>query len=70
MISSASPLPIACAAMPIALSPEPHNGLTAPGTCSGKPARSTAMRATLRLSSPAWLAAKDVCKNLSNETDR
>ena len=31
------------------------NGM-APGTSSGSPARSAAMRATLRLSSPAWLA--------------
>src|SRR5207249_1474477 len=35
-----------------------NNRLTVvPGTESGRPASSTAMRATLRLSSPAWLAA-------------
>ena len=37
--------------------PEPQRRLTvAPPTDSGKPASSAAMRATLRLSSPAWLA--------------
>ena len=37
--------------------PEPHRRLiVAPGTSSGRPASSAAMRATLRLSSPAWLA--------------
>ena len=37
-----------------ASSPEPHSRFTvAPGTVTGRPASSTAMRATLRLSSPA-----------------
>ncbi len=43
--------------MPTASSPEPHRRLiVAPGTSIGSPASSAAMRATLRLSSPAWLA--------------
>ena len=42
---------------PTALRPEAHSRLTVmPGTLSGRPASSSAMRATLRLSSPAWLA--------------
>ncbi len=56
-ISEASPDLIARAAVPSASSPEPHSLLmVAPGNSSGKPASSVAMRATLRLSSPAWLA--------------
>jgi hypothetical protein len=56
-ISSASPDLIARAAVPSASSPEPHSRLTVePGTSSGSPASSADMRATLRLSSPAWLA--------------
>ena len=49
--SSADALLIAC-------SPEPQRRLTVtPPVASGSPASSTAMRATLRLSSPAWLLA-------------
>jgi len=45
------------AAAPTASSPDPHSRLSVPpGTPTGRPASSTAMRATLRLSSPAWLA--------------
>ena len=55
---SASPAAIARAAELIASIPEPHSRLTvAPGTWTGRPASSTPIRATLRLSSPAWLAA-------------
>ena len=55
--SSASPALIARAAISSASMPEPHSRLTVlPGTSSGRPASSSAMRATLRLSSPAWLA--------------
>ena len=37
--------------------PEPQRRLTvAPGTVTGSPASSALMRATLRLSSPAWFA--------------
>ena len=57
IISSASPLLMARAAVPSASRPEPHRRLTVePGTCTGRPASSALMRATLRLSSPAWLA--------------
>jgi hypothetical protein len=57
----ASPLPpprrAPRAAIASASRPEPHTRLTvAPGTDTGRPAKSSAMRATLRLSSPAWLA--------------
>ena len=57
MNTSPSPAPIACAAVFTACSPEPHSRLTVwPATSTGSPARSAAMRATFRLSSPAWLA--------------
>ena len=57
IISSASPLRIARAAVPTASMPEPHSRLmVAPGTPIGSPASSADIRATLRLSSPAWLA--------------
>ena len=57
MTNSASPARIARAALPTASSPEPHKRLMVePGTVGGKPANRVAMRATLRLSSPAWLA--------------
>src|SRR5882762_6498569 len=53
--ASPSPALIACAALAIACSPEPQRRLTVcPGTSTGKPASSAAIRATLRLSSPAW----------------
>ena len=55
--TSASPQVMACEAAASALSPEPHNRLcTAPGVSTGSPASSSAWRATLRLSSPAWEA--------------
>jgi hypothetical protein len=55
--SDASPDLIARAAMPIASRLDPHRRFTvAPGTDSGRPASSATMRATLRLSSPAWFA--------------
>ena len=57
IISSASPARMARAALPTASRPEPHRRLmVAPGTSIGRPASSADMRATLRLSSPAWLA--------------
>ena len=56
-IKDASPARIARAAVPTASIPEPHSRLIVPpGTTSGRPASSVAIRATLRLSSPAWLA--------------
>ncbi len=55
--SSASPARMARAAVPTASSPEPQSRLiVAAGTLVGSPASSAAMRPTLRLSSPAWLA--------------
>ena len=56
--TSPSPSRTARAAFAAALIPDAHRRFTvSPGTVSGSPARSTAIRATLRLSSPAWLAA-------------
>jgi hypothetical protein len=57
IISAASPALIARAAVPTASMPEPQRRfMVVPGTATGRPARRAAMRATLRLSSPAWLA--------------
>ena len=57
IISSASPALMARAALPTASMPEPQRRLmVAPGTSTAKPASSADIRATLRLSSPAWLA--------------
>ena len=57
MKTSPSPTAIAWAAVLIACSPEPHSRLTvSPPTSTGKSASSSAIRATSRLSSPAWLA--------------
>ena len=54
MIICASPARIARAAVITASIPDPHSRfIVVPGTLSGSPASSTAMRATLRLSSPA-----------------
>jgi hypothetical protein len=54
IIRSQSPARIARADWPTASIPEPHSLLiVAPGTVTGRPDSSTAMRATLRLSSPA-----------------
>jgi hypothetical protein len=54
MMNSASPPRIAQEAIATAFMPEPHSRLIVlPGTASGRPASSSAMRATLRLSSPA-----------------
>jgi hypothetical protein len=48
---------MARAAVPTASRLEPHRRLMVPPPTSiGRPASSAAMRATLRLSSPAWLA--------------
>ena len=57
IIRPASPARMARAAVPTASRPEPHRRLmVAPGTSTGRPASRPAMWATLRLSSPAWLA--------------
>jgi hypothetical protein len=55
---SPSPARTAWQAATTAESPEAQRRLrVTPATSCGRPARSAAMRATLRLSSPAWLAA-------------
>jgi hypothetical protein len=55
--SSISPALIARDAAPTASSPEAHSRFSvAAGVRSGRPASSAAILATLRLSSPAWLA--------------
>ena len=55
IMSCVSPHLMARAAVPTASRLDPQRRFTvAPGTFSGNPARSSAMRATLRLSSPAW----------------
>ena len=57
IISVASSALMARAAVPRASRPEPHRRLmVAPGTSTGRPASRLLMWATLRLSSPAWLA--------------
>src|SRR5215211_6613097 len=57
MYTSASPSITARAAWATASRPEPHRRLTVtPATSSGKPANSSDILATLRLSSPAWFA--------------
>ena len=68
MANSISPERIARAASPTALRPDAHSRLTVtPGMESGSPANSSAMRATLRLSSPDWLAQP---KNTSSSRDQ
>jgi hypothetical protein len=55
--SSASPTRICRAAWTTASRPEAQRRLTvAAGTSTGRPAKSAAIRATFRLSSPAWFA--------------
>ena len=58
MIRSASPAAMVRAPAITASRPEAQRRFTVrPGTVDGRPASSRAMRATLRLSSPAWLTA-------------
>ena len=55
--SPASPARMAWAALPTAFMPDPHRRFSVtPGTSIGSPASSALMRATFRLSSPAWFA--------------
>ena len=57
MPSSISPAAIARAMVPTASMPEPQSRLiVAAGISFGRPASSSPIRATLRLSSPAWFA--------------
>ena len=70
MNTSPSPTAIAWAAVLTACSPEPHSRLTvSPPTSTGKPASSSAIRATLRLSSPAWLAQPRMTSSTSAGVD-
>src|SRR5690348_1963506 len=63
---SAAPDWISRAALIVACMPEPHRRLTVwPWTSTGKPASSRAIRATLRLSSPAWLAQPRITSSTS-----
>src|SRR6185295_7073947 len=62
---SASPVATARAASTTACSPEPHKRFTVtPGISTGRPASSALMRATLRLSSPAWLAQPKMASSI------
>ena len=64
---SAPPDWISRAAAMVACIPDPHSRLTVwPGTSMGKPATRSAMRATLRLSSPAWLAQPRMTSSTSS----
>ena len=66
--TEASPTAMARLASTTASIPEPHRRLTVtPGTVTGRPASRTAIRATSRLSSPAWLPAP---MNTSSMADR
>ena len=57
IISAVSPLLMARAAMAMASRLEPHRRFTVvPDTSCGNPASNSDIRATLRLSSPAWFA--------------
>ena len=68
---SASPAAMARAPSITACSPEPHSRFTvAPGTSTGSPASSAAMRATLRLSSPAWLAQPRITSSMAAGSTR
>jgi hypothetical protein len=63
---SPSPATIAWHAPATAESPDAQSRLTVtPATDSGRPASSAAIRATLRLSSPAWLAAPNQTSSIS-----
>ncbi len=62
---SPSPALIAWAALATACRPEAHNRLTVwPGTETGSPASSDAIRATFRLSSPAWLVQPNTTSSM------
>jgi hypothetical protein len=62
---AASPLSTIRLACMAASSDEPQRRLTVvAGTLVGRPASSTAMRPTLRLSSPAWLASPKITSSI------
>ena len=64
-----SPVPIARAATAIASIPEAHKRFTVtPGTVCGMPESSSAIRATLRLSSPDWLAQPSTTSSIAAQS--
>src|SRR5690606_10663622 len=64
---SISPARMARKAVPTASMPEPHRRfMVVPGTLVGRPASSADMRATLRLSSPAWLAQPMITSSMAS----
>ena len=66
---SASPALMARPAMPTASMPDPQSRFTVlPGMEEGRPASSRAMRATLRLSSPAWLAQPKITSSTASQS--
>ncbi len=66
IIISASPHIICLAASMMACKPEAHKRFTVfPATLTGKPASNAAILATLRLSSPAWLAAPAITSSIA-----
>ncbi|RMS04880.1 hypothetical protein ALP75_201052 [Pseudomonas syringae pv. actinidiae] len=66
--SSISPEAMARNAVPMASMPDAHRRLrVTPGTLVGRPASKAAMRATLRLSSPAWLAQPKNTSSISSQ---
>ena len=69
MTTSASPVAMERAAIATASSPEPQRRLTVtPGTVTGIPASKAAMRATLRLSSPAWFAQPRITSSTTDQS--
>jgi hypothetical protein len=57
---------MACAACIAALMPEAHSRFTvSPGTLTGSPASKAAIRATFRLSSPAWPAQPSTTSSMA-----
>ena len=66
---SASPDLMARAAIVSASMPEPQRRLTVePETSFGRPASSSDMRATFRLSSPAWLAQPKTTSSMASQS--
>ena len=64
IIRSPSPELIAFAQLPTAFKPEPQSRLIVlAGTSGGSPANRVLMRATLRLSSPAWFAQPSIASS-------
>jgi hypothetical protein len=69
IIRSPSPARMAFAQLPTAFRPEPHKRLiVVAATSCGSPASRLAMRATLRLSSPAWLAQPSITSSTAAQS--